>query len=579
MANPNPTLLDQNQILQRSFDEIEERLRVETQAIISVEGGVVEVAIDQATDSIRIGDGTNLVTTTTSGPEVGLDVNVINPINVEIDAVDGDSVMFVGTEDGTPSGVQHTARITSNNKLQVEDIAGNASLVSIDSKLTSPLSVAQSGTWNINNISGTISLPTGASTDANQTSIITNTNRIPAQGSAAISASTPINLANALTLTTSLFNSATGLINTNILNGIVSGWYDAAGFNQMAVTIYTTTTVTAGVLTFETTDDIVNDPNGTTINLQNETVLTQTNVTTLTLVANTISRFRAPISKRYIRFRLSTAFAGTGTVGATLTLKQTPYAPIVQAVTQATASSLNANIGSVATVSSVTAANLNIPAIVIDVASAALITTTTTAAFAPGFGISYKVSVPVTVVSGTNPTLDIQIQESNDTGTNWYSVYDFPRITTTGFYQSPLLTLTGNRVRYVQTVAGTTPSFTRSISRMQSSQPSRLHLTQLINRTIDLLTLNSVTPSLNCSNCNNIMVEVNIGTTTIAPAIQIQGSDDFGNSWYNIGTPLVAVASSVATLTVPNVNTALVRAIVTTAGIDTISNYVLIRCY
>lgn len=45
----------------------------------------------------------------------------------------------------------------------------NASLSSIDSKLTSPLSVAQSGTWNITNISGTVSLPTGAATSANQT--------------------------------------------------------------------------------------------------------------------------------------------------------------------------------------------------------------------------------------------------------------------------------------------------------------------------------------------------------------------------------------------------------------------------
>lgn len=50
---------------------------------------------------------------------------------------------------------------------------GNASLSSIDSKLTSPLAVSQSGTWNLNNISGTISLPTGAATSTNQTSQIT----------------------------------------------------------------------------------------------------------------------------------------------------------------------------------------------------------------------------------------------------------------------------------------------------------------------------------------------------------------------------------------------------------------------
>lgn len=47
--------------------------------------------------------------------------------------------------------------------------SGNASLTSIDSKLTAPLSVAQSGVWNISNINGVVSLPTGAATAANQT--------------------------------------------------------------------------------------------------------------------------------------------------------------------------------------------------------------------------------------------------------------------------------------------------------------------------------------------------------------------------------------------------------------------------
>lgn len=45
-------------------------------------------------------------------------------------------------------------------------------LTSIDSKLTSPLAVSQSGTWNIADITGTVSLPTGAATAANQATII-----------------------------------------------------------------------------------------------------------------------------------------------------------------------------------------------------------------------------------------------------------------------------------------------------------------------------------------------------------------------------------------------------------------------
>lgn len=132
-------------------------------------------------------------------------------------------------------------------------------------------------------------------------------------------------------------------------------------------------------------------------------------------------------------------------------------------------------LGAIATVSSVTAmtsGNLGIPApasTTADVASAALTTTTTTAALTPTFGCSYEVNIAVTAVSGTSPTLDVIIQESDDSGTNWFDVYHFERITAIGSYRSPKLPLTGNRIRYVQLVGGTTPSFTRAINRLQSS--------------------------------------------------------------------------------------------------------------
>ena len=69
-------------------------------------------------------------------------------------------------------------------------------------------------------------------------------------------------------------------------------------------------------------------------------------------------------------------------------------------------------------------------------ASAAITTTTTTATITPTTGVAYTVNIPVTVVGGTNPTLDVAIEESDDNGTNWRRVYEFPRITATGFYAS-----------------------------------------------------------------------------------------------------------------------------------------------
>lgn len=237
-------------------------------------------------------------------------------------------------------------------------------------------------------------------------------------------------------------------------------------------------------------------------------------------------------------------------------------------------------VSTVTTVGSVTAANLNIPGIIADVASAALTTTTTTAAITPTFGISYQVNIPVTAVTGTTPTLDVSIEESDDSGTNWYKVYDFPRITAAGMYRSPVIPLTGNRVRYVQTVGGTTPSFTRAINRLQESFPAQ-PVRQMIDRSISLTTLNSATPSLNTQDCGNrVQLVINIGAvTTTAPALQLEGSDDFGATWYSIGSPLTAVASSTVQLTVVDINSALIRARVSTAGVGVTAGYVMVKAH
>ena len=222
---------------------------------------------------------------------------------------------------------------------------------------------------------------------------------------------------------------------------------------------------------------------------------------------------------------------------------------------------------------------LDIPQLVNDVASAALTTTTTTAAFTPGYGTEYEVNIPVTAVSGTTPTLDVVIQESDDAGTNWYDVYHFPRITATGMYRSPKIALKGNRVRYVQTVAGTTPSFTRAVNRLQSNSGTAVAQRRLFDRAVVLTTLNAATAAINMQECTHVQLAVNIGTATTPPALQLQGSDDGGVSWYNLGTPLTAVASSTVQLTLADINAELVRAVVSTAGATVVAGYVEIKGY
>lgn len=89
------------------------------------------------------------------------------------------------------NNVSGTVSLPTGASTAANQATANASLSSIDGKLTSPLTVqatnldirdltsvsdsvaaVQSGTWNITNISGTVSLPTGAATEATLASIL-----------------------------------------------------------------------------------------------------------------------------------------------------------------------------------------------------------------------------------------------------------------------------------------------------------------------------------------------------------------------------------------------------------------------
>ena len=223
----------------------------------------------------------------------------------------------------------------------------------------------------------------------------------------------------------------------------------------------------------------------------------------------------------------------------------------------------------VTAVSAVTSSNLWKPNTIADVASAALTTTTTTATFTPTYGTSYVVSIPVTVVTGTNPTLDIVIQETFD-GTNWEDVYLFQRITGTGTFNSPMLKLSGIWVRYVQTVGGTTPSFTRSIGRIQSSSTTPT-IRQRIDRSIVLTTLNSTTGTFITRGCTKLSIAVNCGTMTTAPVLTFEGSNDNAN-WFNIAsgnatfTPVASTVNNYILWGVTPLQAQYVRVRVSTAG-------------
>jgi len=238
---------------------------------------------------------------------------------------------------------------------------------------------------------------------------------------------------------------------------------------------------------------------------------------------------------------------------------------------------VNGAVGTVTTVSTVTSASLAANLIVNDIASAALTSTATSGTITPAASsLSQEFNVIVTTVSGTNPTLDVVVQESDDSGTNFYDTYHFPRITATGQYRSPLIPFTGNRVRYVRTVGGTTPSFTMSLNRLQSHTSNPVQR-QFFDRTVVPNTLNSTSPSFFTEGCVDLVVMVNMGAiTTTAPVFALQVSVDNTN-WVQLGADITTAASTTSILQVSNAQARFSRLLVKTAGSGATLGYVMVK--
>jgi hypothetical protein len=157
---------------------------------VNIAGGNLALDISHTDDSIRLGDGTTLFTGSTVGLKTGLDVNLINSSLSVTGSFLTDAELRASPVATTVSGVateakqdaQITSLVSIDNKLtsplvvtatsfplpagaaveskqdaQIAELVdvnanlntANASLASIDSKLTAPLSVVATGTVNV----------------------------------------------------------------------------------------------------------------------------------------------------------------------------------------------------------------------------------------------------------------------------------------------------------------------------------------------------------------------------------------------------------------------------------------------
>jgi len=457
--------------------------------------------------------------------------------------------------------LESLATASKQDTLNAKDFATQTTLAAVLAKIiTAPATEAKQDTLNAKDFATQTTLASilakliaNPSTEA--TLLAMNT-KVPSQGTAAAAASTPV---------VQSIESATGNITTQ--NLVPTG--AATAGSAVAINVLGSATVTIGVQgTYTGALSIQATTDGTNwFTITYSALLNAVNGGATAAIASAQTGIFTLHTAAWSAVRVTALAAVTGT--ANITLKAV-NSPSVVAITSPLPAGGNL-LGNIV---------FNSPVQVSDIASTTISSTVTSGTFTPTAGISYVVNIPIIAASGTNQTLDIDVQESDDGGTNWFTVYSFPRMTATGLYRSPILTLRGNRVRYVQTIGGSLPSFTRTINRLQMNVSPINAVSQLIDRSIVLTTLNSVTPSLNVQNAQNLQLVVNIGTATTPPALQLEGSEDNGLTWYAIGTPLTATASSTVQFTLAtNINTQFIRARISTIGVTVVAGYVLLKGY
>jgi hypothetical protein len=360
---------------------------------------------------------------------------------------------------------------------------------------------------------------------------------------------------------------------------------DTTGYRSFAIQVISTGT--SGNFIFESSNDNINFVTCPVNNLQSQGAPI---AVAITATASAII-YIGSCTARYLRLRIGSTIGG-GSIQAFTILSQNNYNPLANLVQNATAANLNATVSIAAaqtlatvttvgtvttcsTVSSVTAANLASGSVT-DIASAAITVTSTSGAISMANTQAIVCSLAVTAVSGTAPTMDVVVQETFDGGTNWVDVYHFERITATGSYNTPLLKLSGTHIRYVQTIAGTTPSFTRGVVRVSRSL-STPAIRRFFDRTISVNSLNATTSSMFIQGCNSINVLANMAAGGTPPVFTLEGSEDNSNWFTASGTTIDAVAGGFKFVTFPlGIVCKFVRLRVSTAGTGSTLNYLTV---
>lgn len=183
-----------------------------------------------------------------------------------------------------------------------------------------PVSAAQSGTWNINNVSGTVSLPTGAATSTLQTQISGQLPTTLGQKTMANSMSTTI-ASDQTDIPTRATTTTTSSLTAGSLNADLVPSTDLSNYKGWSIQI---TGTWSGTLTFQGSND-----NSTWVTAIAKNVATNSPVGVGTATANGV--LYGNVQFKYLRIRM-TAYT-SGTANGTLILNTQAITPVVSGVT------------------------------------------------------------------------------------------------------------------------------------------------------------------------------------------------------------------------------------------------------
>lgn len=127
----------------------------------------ITVVLDHTNDSVQLGDGTNLLTSTTVGADIGLDVNIINA-SVPVSATDLDIRDLSASQDNVAiSDGTNTLVVNADGSLNITDNGGSLTVDATDLDIRDLDAAQDSVQSNLHDGSGTAITSTGGALDIN----------------------------------------------------------------------------------------------------------------------------------------------------------------------------------------------------------------------------------------------------------------------------------------------------------------------------------------------------------------------------------------------------------------------------